>query len=428
MPVFSDCGKLVRHWSVHFFSAFAEHGGGRLMNFHSGWRDALLVLAAAPLIYYTVATIAASRFFRRERSRKLRNYTPAVSVLKPVRGADSFTYENYASFCRQEYPDYEILFAVNDSSDEAVPIIHRLIGEFPSREIRLLIGAENLGANRKVNKLARLSREARHEILVLTDGDVRVGPNYLREVVAPFVDENTGAVTSFYRSIAVRNLGAELEAIGASGDFFAGVLMAELTEGVNFALGASVVTTKRWLSKIGGFEGIAGMLSDDYELGLRIAEAGGRVILSREPVWTMYPAQTVKTFWEHQVRWARTVRICRPLSYLGLIFTLGLPWAVMAAIVAPAHWIAAAYFLGYLLLRLLMAWTVGVWGVGDDTLRQKLWLVPLRDAIYFFVWLAAFGSNRIVWGGEKYLLEKGRMIPVGAENGPHTTHATSARG
>jgi ceramide glucosyltransferase len=396
--------------------------------FHSGWRDAVLLLAAAPLAYYIAATFAAWRFFYRERKRMLRNYTPGVSLLKPVRGVDFATYENYSSFCRQDYPDYEILFAVNEAADQAVPLIHRLIAEFPGRKIRLLVGAENLGANRKVNKLARLSREAHYEILVLTDGDVRVGPNYLREVVAPFVEESTGAVTSFYRGIAEHNLGAELEAVGASSDFFAGVLMAEWTEGINFALGASIVTTKRWLTKIGGFQSITGMLADDYELGLRIAEAGGRVLLSREPVWTMYPAQTAKSLWDHQVRWARTVRLCRPLSYFGLIFTLGLPWTALAALVAPTKWIAAAYLLAYLVLRHVMAWTVGVWGVGDDVLRRKLWLVPLRDALYSVVWLASFASNRVTWGGQEYTMHKGQMVSVAASEAADSAPATAPRG
>jgi ceramide glucosyltransferase len=272
-----------------------------------------------------------------------------------------------------------------------------------------------------------LSREATHEILVLTDGDVRVGPNYLRQVVAPFVEESTGAVTSFYRAIAEKNLGAQLEAVGASSDFFAGVLMAELTEGIHFALGASIVTTKRWLSKIGGFESIAGVLADDYELGKRIAEAGGRVLLSRESVWTMYPAQTWKSFWDHQVRWARTVRICRPLSYFSLIFTLGFPWAVLAALVAPAPWIAVAYLLAYAVLRHVMAWTVGVWGVGDEILRRKLWLVPFRDAIYAAVWLAGFASNRITWGGQEFTMERGQMVPVAPPPAADSTQPTSAR-
>jgi ceramide glucosyltransferase len=392
------------------------------------WRHAILLLAAAPLVYYIAAALAAWRFFARERTRELHEYTPPVSLLKTVRGVDFASYENYTSFCRQNYPDYEILFAVNDAADAAVPLIRRLIEEFPNRQIRLFVGAESLGANRKVNKLVRLSREAQHEVLALTDGDVRVGPNYLREVVAPFADESVGAVTSFYRGIAEENLGAELEAIGASSDFFAGVLMANSIEGVNFALGASIVTAKKWLAKIGGFASIAGMLSDDYELGLRIAKAGGRVLLSREAVWTVYPAQTARSFWHHQVRWARTVRLCRPLSYFGLILTLGLPWAVLAAILAPTGWVAGGYLLAYLVLRLVMAWVVGVWGVGDEVLRRKIWLVPLRDAIHFAVWLAGFTSNRIIWGNEEFLIREGRMVPIGAAPTADSTHRSSARG
>jgi ceramide glucosyltransferase len=376
------------------------------------WRDAVLLLALAPLIYYVLATLAALRFFGRERARLLPNYTPPVSVLKPVRGVDFGSHENFASFCRQEYPDYEILFAVNDDGDAAVPIIQRIIAEFPERKIRLHVGAEHLGANRKVNKLARLAREAQNEVLLLTDGDVRVGPRYLREVIARLADRKIGAVTSFYRGVAENNLGAEMEAVGASSDFFAGVLMAGWTEGITFALGASIATTKEWLGKMGGFEAIADALADDYELGHRIAKAGGEVVLSRETVWTMYPAQTIRTFWDHQVRWARTVRLCRPLSYVGLIFTQGLPWALLGVLIAPAKWIGGVYLFAYLTLRFAMAWTVGIWGVGDEVLRRKIWLVPLRDAVHFVIWLASFGSNHIRWGNVEYVIRRGRMVPL----------------
>src|SRR5712664_1281280 len=376
------------------------------------WRDAVLLLALAPLVYYALATLAALRFFARERARQLPNYTPPVSVLKPVRGIDFASHENFASFCRQEYPDYEILFAVNDDADPAVPEIRRISAEFPERKSRLLVGAEHVGAKRKVNKLARLAREARNEVLVLTDGDVRVGPDYLREAVARLVDRKIGAVTSFYRGIAENNLGANLEAVGASSDFFAGVLMAGWTEGISFALGAAIATTKEWLGKMGGFEAIADALADDYELGHRIAKAGGEVVLSREAVWTMYPAQTLRSFWDHQVRWARTVRLCRPLSYMGLLFTQGLPWVLLAAFVAPAKWIAGVYLLAYLILRFAMAWTVGIWGVGDEVLRRKIWLVPLRDAVHFIIWLASFGSNHIRWGNAEYVIRRGRMVPL----------------
>src|SRR5216684_2427319 len=318
------------------------------------WRDAVLLLALAPLGYYVLATLAALRFFRRERARQLPNYTPPVSVLKPVLGVDFGSHETFASFCRQEYPEYEILFAVNDDGDAAVPMVRQIIAEFPERKIRLLVGAEHFGANRKVNKLARLAREAQNEVLVLTDGDVRVGPGYLREVVAPLADRQTGAVTSFYRGIAENNLGAEIEAVGASSDFFAGVLMAGWTEGISFALGASIATTKEWLGKMGGFEAIADTLADDYELGFRIAKAGGEIVLSREAVWTVYPAQTLRSFWQHQLRWARTVRLCRPVSYWGLLFTQGFPWTVLAVLIAPAHWIAGVYLSAYIALRFTM--------------------------------------------------------------------------
>jgi ceramide glucosyltransferase len=392
-----------------------------------GWRLFVLVMAAAPLAYYIAATLAALQFFTRERRRELPSFAPAVSLLKPVRGVDFGSYENFASFCTQEYAEYEILFGVGDETDPAVPLIQRLMNEFPTRPIRLFVGADYVGANRKVNMLARLEREARYDILALTDGDIRVSPSYLREVVAPFADSEIGAVTSFYRSIAERNLAAELEAVGAASDFFAGVVMANWMEGITFGLGASIVTTKKWVARIGGFAAIADMLADDYELGHRIGKTGGKVMLSREAVWTMYPAQSVRGFWEHQVRWARTVRVCRPLSFAGLMFTHGLPWAVVAALLAPAAWIGTAYLLAYVGLRLAMAWVVGVWGVSDNVLRRRLWLVPLRDAIHFMVWLAGFGSNRVYWGGEEFILKAGKLFSVAPSQSRAASIASQAR-
>lgn len=382
------------------------------------WRYALLVLAAAPLVYYLLATLAALRFFLHKQVEESPEFCPPVSLLKPVRGVDFGSRENFVSFCKQDYADYEILFAVNDESDAAVPLIREVMAQFPQRQIRLFTSSEELGANRKVNKLAMLAREAQHDVLVLTDGDVRVGPGFLREVVAPLRDKEIGAVTSLYRAIAEENLGAKLEAVGAASDFFPGVLMARWTEGIHFALGASIATTKVWLGKMGGFESIADTLADDYELGLRIAKAGGEIVLSHEAVWTMYPAQTLRGFWDHQLRWARTVRLCRPFSYLGLLFTQGLPWAVLAAFVAPARWVGAAYLAAYLALRFAMAWTVGVWGVRDKVLRRNLWLVPVRDAIHLVIWLASFGSNRIRWNSVEYAIRNGQMVPVAESEKP----------
>jgi len=377
------------------------------------WRAGLLVLAAAPLAYYLVAISAALRFFLNERARKLAEFAPPVSLLKPVHGVDFDSPANFASFCAQNYPEYEILFCVNDMQDPAVPLLQKAIRDFSQRSIRILSGAPKIGSNQKVNNLILLAREAKHEIIVQSDGDVRVSPNYLKNVVAEFADKKVGVVSCFYRGVAEKNFWAELEAVGAASDFFAGALVANLPGRVTFALGASVATTKTWLAKIGGYEALADLLADDYEIGNRVHRAGGKVLLSREAVWTMYPAQSLRSFWEHQVRWARTVRLVRPASFFGLLVTHGLPWSVLAAVVAPSAQVGAGFLGAYLVLRLLMAWVVGVWGVNDGVLRRKLWLVPVRDAIHFAVWLAGFTSNRVMWGGVEYAIEGGKMREVG---------------
>jgi ceramide glucosyltransferase len=387
------------------------------MNHLSIWRTGLLVLAAAPLAYYLVAIFAALRFFLRARARKLPEFSPPVSLLKPVHGVDFDSHTNYASFCTQDYLQYEILFCVNDMQDPAVPLLQQVIKDFPERSIRILSGAPKIGSNQKVNNLILLAREAKHEIIVQSDGDVRVSPNYLKNVVAEFANSKVGVVSCFYRGVAEKNFWAELEALGAASDFFAGALVANLPGHVTFALGASVATTKTWLAKIGGYEALADLLADDYEIGNRIHRAGGKVLLSREAVWTMYPAQSLKSFWDHQVRWARTVRVVRPASFVGLLVTHGLPWSLLAAAVAPSAQVGGGFLAAYLVLRLLMAWVVGVWGVGDGVLRRKLCLVPVRDAIHFAVWLAGFTSNRVMWGGVEYAIEGGKMREVRSNKG-----------
>jgi ceramide glucosyltransferase len=376
------------------------------------WRIGLLVLAIAPLAYYLVAVLAAVRFFRGGRTPRAAEFAPPVSLLKPVHGVDFASRINFESFCRQNYQDYEILFCVNDIEDPAVPLIRQAIRDFPGCPIRILSNAPRIGSNQKVNNLVLLAREAKHQIIVQSDGDVRVSPDYLKNVVAEFADPAVGVVSCFYRGVAQKNFWAEVEAVGAASDFFAGAVVASLPGRVTFALGASVATTKTWLAKIGGYEALADLLADDYEIGNRVHKAGGRVLLSQEAVWTMYPTQSMKSFWEHQVRWARTVRMVRPASFFGLIVTQGLPWCILAAVVAPSAWVGAGYLSAYLLLRLLMAWVVGVWGVGDEVLRGKLWLVPLRDAIYFAVWLAGFMSNRVTWSGVEFAIEGGKMREV----------------
>ncbi|HKM91617.1 MAG TPA: bacteriohopanetetrol glucosamine biosynthesis glycosyltransferase HpnI [Candidatus Acidoferrales bacterium] len=374
----------------------------------------ILALALAPFAFYLLSIWSAVSFFRRPEPGGP-PYTPPASILKPCRGLDREAFENFASFCRQNYPQYEILFAVADPADPAVPVIERLMREFPAVPIRLIRSVPGVGANNKVNKLIRLAAEARYDLLVINDSDVRVTPDYLRRVAAPFRDPQVGASTAMYRAetnVPRGGIGAELEAVGITSEFQAGVLTAWRLEGVKFALGATMACTRKALEAIGGFEALADYHSDDYELGSRIAAHGYRVALLRDPVTIVYGRQSLREFAVHQLRWALTTRFARPGGHFGLVLTFGLPWSVLAAAVAPTRWVAAAYLGAYLVLRLAAAWTVGVWGLGDRLLRRRLWLVPLRDATGFLTWIAGYFFTRINWRGSGFRVVEGKLVPV----------------
>ena len=367
--------------------------------------------ALIPLLYYLAVIYSARRFFRQPPISNA-DFTPPASILKPVRGVDAESYANFSSFCRLDYPAYEIVFGVNDAGDPAVPVIQQIIQDFPQRSIRLLIGSTNRGSNDKVRKLCRLAKEAQYEILVVSDSDIRVQPDYLRRVVPPFRDPQVGAATCLYRAKAEPRLGPELEAIGLASEFFPGVLMARQLEGVKFALGATMATRSAILAEIGGFEAIADSLMDDYELGNRIAAKGYRVELIPYSVWTVPASEGALGCFKHQLRWAVGVRNSRPWGHRGRLLAQGLPWAVAAAAVDGSGAATAGFLGAYLVIRLAMAWTVGVWGMQDPLMRRKWWLVPVWDAVAFVIWVASFVQNRIRWCGTEFYVRKGRLVPV----------------
>jgi len=374
-------------------------------------RDVLLLVALAPFAYYVLATIAAGRFFGRPSAS---DFSPPVSILKPIRGLDREAYENYASFCRQDYPEFEILFCVTDDQDPAIPVIRKLIADFSARPIRLLIGSEPLGASDKVNKLCRMVREARNEILIVSDSDVRVEPGFLHAVAGPFSDSAVGGVTCLYRGLTDAGLAADLEALGNSADFAPGVLVAWMLGGrkLSFMLGAVMATTKKRLAEIGGFESLVDYFCDDYELGNRIAARGHRVELSRFPVDIVYPRETLGDAFRHQLRWNLSIRYSRPWGHLGLIFTQGLAWSV-AGICLAHSWPGIFVFIGgYCLLRYEVALGTGARGMQDNLARRKLWMLPLRDAFAFVVWFASFFPQRIHWRDREFYVRDKRLVPI----------------
>jgi ceramide glucosyltransferase len=376
-------------------------------------RDALLVLAAAPLAYYAVAIAAASKFFRRKTERP-GDFFPPVSILKPIRGLDREAYENFASLCRQDYPEFEILFCVSDPHEPAMPVLLQLIRDFPARKIRVYVGSDPLGASDKVNKLCRMAREAQNEILIVSDSDVRVQPGFLAAVAAPFANPSVGGVTCLYRGLTDDSLPANLEALGNSADFAPGVLVAWMFGGkkLDFMLGAAMATTKKQLAEIGGFESLVDYFCDDYELGNRIATRGRRVELIRTPVDIVYPHESLAEAFQHQVRWNLSIRFSRPAGHLGLLFTHGLAWAILGLAVAHS-WAGTFFFVGaYGLLRYEVALGTGARGLRDPLIRRKLWMLPVRDAFAFLVWLSSFWRRKIRWRDREFQVRQKRLVPV----------------
>jgi ceramide glucosyltransferase len=379
---------------------------------------AVLVLALLPFIYYLLSLFCVVGYFLgvRKASAAKMPFMPAASIVKPVRGLDYEAYENFASFCRLDYPEYELVFAVSDGDHQVCAVIEKLRADFPACSIRLITEIPCLGTNDKVNNLCQLVQNAKYDFIVMSDSDVRVEPDYLKEVIAPFADPEVGAVTAFYKSLSAGNLASNLSALGMYMDSSPAALVAKKIEGkIRFAFGWTMATSKRHLAEIGGWKEMANFHSDDFEFGKRIARCGHRVELMAKPVSMVFPKETIAEYFSRELRWSIGLRSVRPLAYWGLAFTHGLPWALLAAAAAVSIGsmpTAFSYLATYLILRVGITWTTGKWGIGDLQLAKLLWLIPVRDAISFVIWITGFFSDKILWRGMNYHVRHGELIPI----------------
>jgi ceramide glucosyltransferase len=374
----------------------------------------VLGVAVFPLIYYCLALFSAWRFFRRAPQKVVSDYTPPVSNIKPIRGLDPDAYENFASFCCQDYPEYEIVFCVGDVSDPALPTIQRLINDFPNCQIRVLIGSGRIAPNDKVAKLARMSAEAKYETLVISDSDVRVKPDYLRTVVARLNDPKVGAVTCFYAPVPSeeKTFVQRVQSVGMLSDFYAGILVARQLDGVKFALGPTIATTRSHLAEFGGYAAIENRPADDLLVGRLIAEQGHEVELLNYTIQTVSDFQSMRDLFMKRLRWTVVMRIMRPWGHFGLIFTLGLPWALAAILVQPTAQITFAYLSAYFAFRIAMMEVIGRWGLKQPGIYKKLWLLPVWDLLATCIWLASFTRNTIRWRDGYYYIRNGILVPV----------------
>jgi len=370
------------------------------------------------IAYYALCLWSAAQFLRERRTAgegaRATQANPPVSILKPLKGTDPEMYENFRSHCVQDYPEYEIIFGVSESDDPAIKLVEQLKSEFPQQAIRLIVCPKQLGTNIKVSNLAQMLPLARYDHLIVNDSDIRIEPDYLRRVLAPLADSRIGLVTCPYRGVANSTLGSRLEALGISTDFCPGVLVALQLEDIKFALGSTMAFRRGDLAAIGGFEGLADYLADDYHLGQRIAALGLKVELSDVVVETFLPRYALGEFLTHQLRWARAVRDSRFWGYLGLGISFGLVWALLTVIIAGgAGW--AWELLGVtVVMRFAMAIYVGGRVLRDRYVMRWLALIPPRDAIAMMIWLMSFAGHTVSWRGELFKLNNGKLVKQGS--------------
>ncbi|MFB2773054.1 bacteriohopanetetrol glucosamine biosynthesis glycosyltransferase HpnI [Pelatocladus sp. BLCC-F211] len=371
----------------------------------------LLILCLVAVWFYCYAIYAAIAFFQ-HRYPVATEFHPPITILKPICGLDADAYENWASFCRQQYPAYQIIFSVRDNQDPAIPLVKQIINDFPQVDIQLIISDRTIGTNLKISNLANAIQFAKYEFLLIADSDIKVTNDYLQRIIQPYQDPEVGVVTCLYRSSA-QSWVTTLEAIGTATDFHAGVLVSNKLEGIKFAFGSTIVIRKQVLEKIGGLEAIVDYLADDFQLGYLPAQAGYKVVLSDYVVEHVLTTTTLADSINRQIRWARCTRVSRPWGYLGLIFTYGTITSLLLLITTGESIVGwTALFITWI-MRLTMGWVVGVKILNDSAAKKYLWLIPLWDLIDFAIWCYCFVGNTIEWRGQQLKITKqGKLVAM----------------
>jgi ceramide glucosyltransferase len=371
----------------------------------------LSCLAGIAAIYHLLSILAVRHYFRTAPA-IADGECPPATILVPLCGVDFDAYGNYVTLCHQEYPQFQLVFGVQDEGDPSIAVVRHLIAEFPACDIRLVVSSNNLGENRKVGNLHNMLAEARYDHIVIVDSDIRVGRDFLRSMVPHLNDPRVGLVTCFYRAAQADNWVSRLEAIEITAEFLPSVVVARAMEGMTFALGAAMVTTAARLRDIGGFEAIADYLADDYMLGHLVHKAGYEVRLLPYVVETVLGPMGFVTMLIHQIRWARVKRVCRSGGYLGLIVTYGTAFALMAAMMARGAPIPLTMLAIVLGTRFLVGWLVGYRSFGDEIVKRYLWLIPVRDLLSFLIWCVSLTGRSIEWRGKTFeIATDGKMIP-----------------
>ena len=390
-----------------------------VLSFHVVIQLVLAIGILASLVFYAIGYFGARSFFTGARqvneSPRDDANLPGVTVLKPLKGLDIDLYENLSTFCRQDYPKFQIVFGVADPHDPAIEVVHRLQRFHPSIRIDLVIDGRVYGTNYKVSNLHNMYRAAAHEVIVIADSDIRVGSDYLRRIVASLDDPEVGVVTCLYRAVNTGGLPTLVESLFINTDFAPMVLVARVVEKPSYAFGATMALRRTTLDAIGGFLPFANYLADDYYLGHRIAERGYRLALSDLVVETVLAVGSWRRLLDHQLRWARTYRNCRPGGYFGSILTHGTLWASLNLLYN--HFSAGACLAAALVyaVRIGVASTIANRYIHAPLPWHEALLVPVKDLFVSVIWALCFLGDTVRWSGHEFrVLKDGQMVRISA--------------
>lgn len=367
----------------------------------------LSLLLAGSLVYCLLVILAARNYLGAPLPPA--GLHPAFSVLKPLCGHDEGLEDNLRSFFSQDYPDFEVILAVHRADDPAAAVAGQIIKEYAGKvSARLIVTEDSPIPNAKAYSLNRLVREARHDLLVMGDSDIRVRPDLLARLAREFAEPNVGLITCPYRAVGGRTVWSRLEALGMNTELLGGVLVARLLEGMKFALGCTLAVRRHVLEQMDGFTYLQGFLAEDFVIGQAAARLGHEVVLSSAIIEHRIGSQGMVSNLSHRLRWARSTRRSRPLGYWGQIFTYPLPLALL--LLGVTHGAAWPLAMLALALRAAAAVATAVWVVGDPLFRKQFWLLPLQDALGFAVWMGGFLGDTVVWRDRKCtVLRDGRL-------------------
>ncbi len=383
----------------------------------------ILEIAVFGLITSTVftgMTMAAVPRYLRERLaaeselKKRPGFTPPLTLLKPLAGAEPDLEAHLASFFEQDYPDFEILFCAREANDAGLAIARRVAARYPQVPTKFMSTGEPPYINAKVASMDLMEKSAAHDILVISDSDVRVTPDYLRAVALPFADAKVGGMCCPYRGIAAGGgLWARLEAVGMSVEMTAGVLVARMMEGMQFVLGPTMAFRRDVIARMGGFKVTADYCADDFVLGNETYKLGQTVVLNHHAIDHIVINLSLMASLKHQVRWMKSTRFSRPKGHFGTALTFSMPFGIvgLAAGLLLGHvWWGMALLLWAIASREALAITVGRMVVRDPSWLNLLVLYPVRDLMGFFFWAASYMGSKILWRGRVFqLLPGGKM-------------------